>query len=88
MIPTYTYRCAAKWTVVPGRCPSHAQWGTHRIRGWLPALLTTSAFSYRHFREISNSWKYQRNDREALDPGRHAQDKLLVQQFDKVRWDE
>jgi hypothetical protein len=79
-------RCPPKWCVVPARCPDRAQWRPHVINGWPVARLTTSAFSYRHFRELSNGWKYERTGRVALDPDVHERDALLVASMARVQW--
>jgi hypothetical protein len=79
-------RCPPKWCVVPARCPDRAQWRPHVINGWPVARLTTSAFSYRHFRELSNGWKYERAARETYDPDLHELDTLLVEQYARVQW--
>ncbi len=47
----------------------------------------TGEFSYRHFREISDSWKYERMGREPFDPARHEADADLARHVAAVRWD-
>jgi hypothetical protein len=86
IIPVDANRCPAKWTVVPSRCPDGAQWRTHVIDRWPAARLSTSAFSYRHFRELSNGWKYKRAARADFDPAIHEKDLDLVDAMGKVRW--
>lgn len=78
--------CAPKWTVVPSRCPDTAQWAPHRIKGWINALPLDRNFSFRHFREIGNHWKYDRSQRELFDPGRYSFDHLIRANFEAVRW--
>lgn len=78
--------CPSKWTVVPGRCPRRAQWAPHRIKGWINALPLNRNFSFRHFREISNHWKYDRSGREAFDANRYAFDPRLCLNFAAVQW--
>ena len=59
-----------KWIVDPARCPDDALWGTHAIAGLSgPAgaaadlsTPTTRDFVFRHFRQISNNWHYNRSD--------------------------
>lgn len=80
-------RCPPKWTLVPSRIPDSAQWKIHSIGGHIPSRWMTKAFSYRHFREISDSWKYERMGREAFDPARHEADQLLAEHIAAVRWD-
>ena len=80
-------RCPAKWTIVPSKCPPDAQWRIHVIGGQPTARLTTRRFTYRHFREISDSWKYSRVGREPFDPARHEREKLLADHMARVRWD-
>ncbi len=78
--------CLAKWTVVPRRCPAHAQWHVHTILFWWAARLRTREFSFRHFREIGSNWKYQRTNRVPFDPSIHATDAQLQQTFQRVDW--
>ena len=80
-------RCPPKWTLVPSRIPDRAQWKIHSIGGHIPSRWMTKDFSYRHFREISDSWKYERMGREAFDPARHEVDALLAEHIAAVRWD-
>jgi hypothetical protein len=80
-------RCPAKWTVVPARCPEHAQWHVHTIASWLPPYLPYSRnFSFGHFREIGSNWKYQRTNRVAFDPAVHVTNALMVKTFARVDW--
>ena len=85
--PVDADRCMPKWSVVPSRCPDRAQWRVHVIGGYLPSRRQAAAFSYRHFREIADNWKYERLDRVAFDPARHEEDGLLARQLAAVRWD-
>jgi hypothetical protein len=78
--------CPPKWTVVPSRCPERAQWTPHRIKGWVNSLALNSNFSFRHFREIGNNWKYDRSARELYDDSRYAFDQRLSANFAAVRW--
>lgn len=78
--------CPPKWTAVPNRCPAQAQWGIHSIFGWLPSRIMSPDFSYRHFREISDSWKYRRTDRLEFDPALHEADALLRRHFRTAGW--
>lgn len=73
--------CPCKWVVVPHKCPQYAQWGVHSILNWLPAKRSSSNFSYRHFREINDGWKYARTGRQAFDPNTHEEDELLKAHF-------
>ena len=66
--------CLPKWTVVPGRCPTHAQWHVHSIFSWWASYFCTKDFSFRHFREIGSNWKYQRTNRVPFDPSVHKTD--------------
>jgi hypothetical protein len=83
--PYDTTACFPKWTVVPMKCPPRAQWKMHAIAGWLPALRISKEFSFRHFREISDSWKYLRSDRPDFDPAVHERDTLMQDYFSKLR---
>jgi hypothetical protein len=78
LIPYDAMGCVPKWTVAPQKCPEKAQWGIHRILGWLPAARVRKDFSFRHFREINNSWKYDRSTPITFDPDIHEQDDLLI----------
>ena len=80
-------RCPTKWSVVPSRCPSYAQWRTHRIRNWVPAYAPSSASSYRHFRPINTNWKYDRGAAMA-DRRQLIFDARLRALLDQVRWSE
>jgi hypothetical protein len=80
-------RSAQKWTIVPSRCPDGSQWRAHSIAGWLPARRTSTAFSYRHFREINDSWKYDRVGTDSFDPSLHEDDTALKALFQGVAWD-
>jgi hypothetical protein len=79
-------RCLAKWTVVPRRCPDWSQWRPHVINGWPPARLWTTSFNYRHFRELSNGWKYKREASGAFDAKLHERDTALVDAMSGVNW--
>lgn len=82
-----TNACAAKWTVVPGKCPQRAQWLIHSISSWLPSYLPCSRnFSFSHFREIGSNWKYQRTSRMPFDPSVHTTNELLQTAFQRVDW--
>jgi hypothetical protein len=78
--------CPPKWTVVPSRCPPHAQWHIHLIRSWWPSYMRTRRFYFRHFREIGSNWKYQRTSRVSFDPSVHQTDNLLHETFQRVDW--
>jgi hypothetical protein len=81
-------RCLSKWTVVPGKCPPHAQWHVHSIASWWPSYLPCSGdFSFRHFREIGSNWKYQRTSRVSFDPSIHQTDELLGTTLKQVAWE-
>jgi hypothetical protein len=79
--------CLPKWTVVPSRCPVHAQWHVHSIFSWWASTFCTRQFSFRHFREIGSNWKYQRTNRVPLDPSIHKTDPTLLEAFQRVDWD-
>lgn len=86
LVPRDTLACPPKWTVVPSRCPDNAQWRVHTVDRWPAALRTTSAFGYRHFREINDNWKYARTRAERFDPAIHETDELLLDHFARVDW--
>jgi hypothetical protein len=78
--------CLAKWTIVPNRCPAHAQWHIHSISSWWASYFWARQFSFRHFREIGSNWKYQRTHRVSFDPSIHEADGLLERTFQRVDW--
>lgn len=84
LLPYDAAACATKWTVVPAKCPAYAQWKIHSIANWLPALRISGDFSFRHFREISDSWKYLRSDRLDFDPAQHERDDLMRSYFQRI----
>lgn len=86
VVPYFPMRCRPKWAAVPSRCPPEAQWQVHAIAGWWPSRVVGSRFRFRHFREISSSWKYDRLGREPLDLARHGKDPLLRSAFARVDW--
>ena len=86
VVPSRKNVCAPKWTVVPSRCPDRAQWTPHRIKNWISALPLNRNFSFRHFREISNHWKYDRSAREVFDPNLYIFDKRMCANFSTVQW--
>jgi hypothetical protein len=79
--------CAPKWTVVPSRLPSWAQWKVHTIGRWPPARIVSHRLCLRHFREIGTNWKYDRTQRDSFDPEKHKLDAELCAAFARVRWD-
>jgi len=86
IVPERESVCPPKWTVVPRRCPERAQWTPHRIKGWIGGLPINRNFSYRHFREISIHWKYDRSAREVFDPDLYKFDELMRSNFSAVQW--
>jgi hypothetical protein len=84
--PLRRNRCQPKWALVPGRAPTGARWHAHTIEGWWAARVASGEFRFRHFREISNSWKYDRTNRETFDPKRHRIDPLMESAFRKAGW--
>ncbi|WP_141563256.1 hypothetical protein [Teichococcus rhizosphaerae] len=69
--------CETKWAVVPWRCPVDSQWGAHAISS-LKSGAVQENVSYRHFRAISLSWKYDRESPVSYDAERHERDDLLI----------
>ena len=61
-----------KWTVVPSRLPSWAQWKVHTVGSWPPARIVSRRLCLRHFREIGTNWKYDRTQRDSFDPEKHS----------------
>ncbi|HXX03136.1 MAG TPA: hypothetical protein VEJ37_02300 [Xanthobacteraceae bacterium] len=86
LIPVHADACPPKWTIVPSRCPQGAQWSAHRIKGWAKSFLLERNFSFRHFREIGDGWKYDRSLRETFNPERYAFDRVLRANFAAVQW--
>lgn len=79
--------CFAKWVCVPAKCPDKAQWHPHTIRHMPAARLYTNKVHFLHFREISNSWKYARNDRQTFDPALFEHHAKFIANVAKVDWD-
>jgi hypothetical protein len=77
-------QCPTKWCVVPSRCPVHAHWSTHSIRGIAGEAPAAARFAYRHFRGISTSWKYRRHWPETADSRRHRVDRTLARSFSRA----
>jgi hypothetical protein len=75
--------CSTKWAVVPDKIPAEAQWEVHSIvqfRG-----MRMAEVEYRHFRCISNSWKYQRDVRvDPQSPEPHVWDHDLGNELARV----
>jgi hypothetical protein len=80
-------RCSPKWTVAPRRCPVTAQWKTHTITGWVNGRVLSPGFLFRHFREIGDSWKYDRTTRAPFDPRRHFDDVELRRTLEGIDWE-
>ena len=86
ILPRDVLACPAKWTLVPSRCPENAQWRVHTVDRWPAALRMSARFGYRHFREISDNWKYARTRADRFDPALHEVDEVLRDHFAKVNW--
>ena len=86
ILPVDKVACPPKWTAVPSRIPERAQGAVHSILGYLPARRLNSGFGYRHFRELSDSWKYARGGRLAFDPATHETDTVLQRELSLVDW--
>jgi hypothetical protein len=86
VLPARENVCPSKWAVVPRRCPERAQWTSHRIKGWINTLPVSRNFSFRHFREISTHWKYDRSARVVLDPNLYVRDELMRANYSAVQW--
>lgn len=84
--PVQRTRCKAKWAAVPERTPAGARWHIHYVEGWLASRWKSEDFRFRHFREISRSWKYDRTQRDEIDPSRHAADPLMERSFYRLGW--
>lgn len=78
-----------KWVVVPGRCLARFQWAPHTIvgaRGLYTRLSQTKAYLYRHYREISDGWKYQRDKRRPYQADLFVRDTQMSRNFERVDW--
>jgi Glycosyltransferase family 25 (LPS biosynthesis protein) len=75
-------RCPPKWAAVPSRIPPSAQWTTHVVAGVVNE--EAPGVSYRHFRGISNSWKYPRPAWEAFNPAIHLPDADLARALEAL----
>ena len=90
----FVYRSAApvelakpKWTIAPRRCPRHAQWLVHAVRGMQPDVLSCEV-SYRHFRAISSSWKYPRGQLERPNKRDYVRDDELMTWMEVIKLSE
>jgi hypothetical protein len=80
-------RCVPKWTLTPNKCPDWAQWAVHKVKLWWPSYFSTREASFRHFREISDSWKYDRMAREEFARAGQEFDSELARAFERVDWE-
>lgn len=82
--------CNSKWCVVPSRCMPKFQWVVHEINGWrgyYSKFSKSTNFIYRHYREISDSWHYDRNTRYDYKPDVFLPDDAIRKTFGKVSWE-
>jgi hypothetical protein len=86
-LPRRLNRGEPKWGIAPQRCPASAQWTIHTVLGLETREPALQHVSYRHFREINTSWKYDRTRREAFDSRKHRLDNDLSAELATVRWD-
>jgi hypothetical protein len=63
-----------KWTVVPARCGTRAQWRVHGIDGMRADKKRSAAVTHRHFWPITTGWKYPQMQ---LSPGRPGAEHLI-----------
>jgi hypothetical protein len=84
--PARRTRCQPKWALIPGRMPAKARWHIHYIEGWPASRLRSRTFCFRHFREISTSWKYNRRKRDEFDSAAHTRDELMETLFSQLGW--
>ncbi len=76
--------CPPKWVAVPASIPEDAQWRVHFIAGG-PEPVIVPGILYRHFRRVSNSWKYRRDQLlPADDPATALVDEELLAAFARV----
>jgi hypothetical protein len=68
-----------KYTVVPARCPDHAQWMVHAVTDMTADAELSSLASLRHFKGISTNWRMQRKTGELPDLTTHHVDDELVE---------
>lgn len=67
--------CPPKWCIVPAACSDRRHtWSVHNLFGARTNRRLSAAFSYRHFKGISNNWKYDRWDAGTFDPERFVPD--------------
>lgn len=52
--------CPPKWAVTPGKFSRKCSWSVHNIFGTRANARISDEFTYRHFRGINTSWKYDR----------------------------
>ena len=75
-------KCPNKWTVVPQACPPGSQWTMHRVLEMENRQYDDIV--YRHFAQISTSWKYDRTGTERYDARRHVEDIELTRLLTNV----
>ena len=66
-----------KWSVVPSRCPSEADWSTHKISGMESDQLSCLV-SFRHFWAIGTSWNCSRGNTSRPNDQDHIKDEEIV----------
>ena len=70
--------CPPKWCVVPAACDDvRHSWSVHNLFGARANKRVTADYTYRHFKGISNNWKYDRWEAGAYDPARFVEDAPL-----------
>jgi len=86
VMPVRSTRVKPKWALVPSRAPARARWHIHHVEKWFASRIMSKEFRFRHFREISKSWKYDRTRRDVFDAGRHVKDDILTAAFFHLGW--
>ena len=80
-----TEACPPKWCLVPAACDDRRHsWSVHNLFGAKTNKRVTADYTYRHFKGISNNWKYDRWEAGAYDPARFAEDIPLRQMMDQA----
>ena len=69
--------CPPKWAVAPGTFGRKCTWSVHNIFGTRANAAVSDEFTYRHFKGISTSWKYDRSE-PAPDPASLQTDTVLA----------
>ncbi|MEJ0062496.1 MAG: glycosyltransferase family 92 protein [Alphaproteobacteria bacterium] len=79
-----TSKCANKWCAVPRKCSAALNtWTVHSIANQPSKFLPAKEYVYRHFKPISDNWKYGRYKESDFSPEDFVEDIELRQAMEK-----